>query len=35
MGGRTVYNLGFGDFDEALDTIVDDVNNLSSIIIEI
>ena len=27
MGGRTVYNLGFGDYDEALGTIVDDVNS--------
>ena len=27
MGGRTVYILGFGDYDEALDTIVDDVNS--------
>ncbi|WP_291131772.1 DUF6934 family protein [Flavobacterium sp. UBA7682] len=27
MGGRTVYNLGFGDYDEALGTIIDDVNS--------
>jgi hypothetical protein len=27
MGGRTIYNLGFGDYDEALGTIVDDVNS--------
>lgn len=27
MGGRTVYNLGFGDYDEANGTIVDDVNS--------
>ncbi len=27
LGSRTVYNLGFGDFDEALGTIIDDVNS--------
>ncbi|UMY64542.1 MULTISPECIES: hypothetical protein [unclassified Flavobacterium] len=27
MGGRTVYNLGFGDYDEENKTIVDDVNS--------
>jgi hypothetical protein len=27
MGTTTVYNLGFGDYDEALGTIVDDVNS--------
>ncbi|MDN3676293.1 hypothetical protein QWY90_03095 [Flavobacterium paronense] len=27
IGTRTVYNLGFGDFDEALGTIIDDVNS--------
>lgn len=27
IGGRTVYNLGFGDYDETLCTIVDDVNS--------
>lgn len=27
MGGRTVYNLGFGDYDEVLGTIVDDINS--------
>lgn len=27
MGSRTVYNLGFGDYDENLHQIVDDVNS--------
>ena len=27
MSGRTIYNLGFGDFDEGLGTIIDDVNS--------
>lgn len=27
MGTRTVFNLGFGDFDDELGTIVDDVNS--------
>lgn len=27
IGTRTVYNLGFGDYDEASGTIVDDVNS--------
>ena len=27
MGTRTVYNLGFGDFDDELGTIVDDINS--------
>ncbi len=27
LNGRTIYNLGFGDYDEALQTIVDDSNS--------
>lgn len=27
IGARTVYNLGFGDFDETSGTIIDDVNS--------
>lgn len=27
LGGRTVYNLGFGDYDEESGTIIDDVNS--------
>lgn len=27
LSGRTVFNLGFGDFDENLGTIVDDINS--------
>jgi hypothetical protein len=27
ISGRTVYNLGFGDFDEKSGTIIDDVNS--------
>ena len=27
MSGRTIFNLGFGDYDELLGTIIDDVNS--------
>jgi hypothetical protein len=27
IGGRTVYNLGFGDYDEEQGTIIDDINS--------
>ncbi len=27
MGARTIYNLGFGDYDEANSTIIDDINS--------
>ena len=27
LGARTVYNLGFGDYDEANGTIIDDINS--------
>ncbi len=27
MGTRTVYNLGFGDYDETSGTIIDDINS--------
>lgn len=27
LGGRMVFNLGFGDYNEALGTIIDDINS--------